>query len=331
MFEGEFGKDNSLWHLDGGLLRFLQPEAGAMSIATVECSNYLPELRTLFPAAKLIAITADEDIPQLPVYKGLDVTWRVLDYREEPLGLEKESLDYLLADRCLEVAANPQDIAAGFGTYIKQTGYLLTSFKNIRYWKVVQQLMNGHFYAVVRRLYSRTEFERLLYASYFKESVFSSQRIYAPEDLLEKLLTCGFSNDHHDLDTEYWFVKAARSTMEISALKSLYTASQRRFLVTLLRRIEYGIDIDDNVRDLWLFYDEAPLFPDYLAAFIRESIIHWARLYRMLIWLSPERRKELAATVNAALGLATKEKDAAELTRLLAKCQKASSPADKAD
>ena len=292
----------------GGLLQFLPESMENLRVLVVESCLYLPELRRRMPRAELYAVVADADIAAMPEYAGLDVSWRILDYHETPLPYEKEFFDYILSERCLELAANPQDIAAGFGTYIKQTGFLLTSFQNIRHWKVLRDLMEGHFYAVVSRWFAKPEMVKLLYASFYKDAVFRPQRSPAPKELLQKLTACGFDNSFHDIDTEVWLVKAARSTPEISMLKSFFTPEIRRQLVTILRRMEYGIDVEANCQRFWRLYREAGLFPDYLAEFIWETIVHRRNVFAALQASAPDTAL-LAEIFQAAEDRCTKEVD----------------------
>ena len=292
----------------GGLLQFLPESMENLRVLVVESCLYLPELRRRMPRAELYAVVADADIAAMSEYAGLDVSWQILDYHETPLPYEKEFFDYILSERCLELAANPQDIAAGFGTYIKQTGFLLTSFQNIRHWKVLRDLMEGHFYAVVSRWFAKPEMVKLLYASFYKDAVFRPQRSPAPKELLQKLIACGFDNSFHDIDTEVWLVKAARSTPEISMLKSFFTPEIRRQLVTFLRRIEYDIDVEMNCQRFWQLYKEAGLFPDYLAEFIWETIVHRRNVFAALQASAPDTAL-LAEIFQAAEDRCTKEAD----------------------
>jgi hypothetical protein len=269
--------------IDIGLLRFLQPGEEPFRILTVESSIYLPALHRMLPKAELYAVTIDEEEPEKAMYRGLDIHWNRLDYRETPLAYEPEFFDYIMADRCLEYAVNPQDIAAGFSTFIRQTGVLLTSFTNVRHWKILREMMEGHFYPLSRHMFAKPEMEKLLYASFYKDVIFVSQRFDAPDDFTERLTAFGFDNARHDLDTAIWLVKAARSTPEIAALKSCYTVRQRRLLVTLLRRLEYHIEPERNLAAFWQLIDEAGIFPDYLAEFMRETLMHHAQTYKILV------------------------------------------------
>ncbi len=249
-------------------------------VLIVESSAYIEELKAQFPAAEIFFVTADED--DVEKFSAQVKTFK-LDYREERLPFDAEFFDAIIGDLTLEVVVNPQDIAAGFSTYIKQTGVWLTSFRNLRHWKILQQLMHGHYGGIVSRLYTRADFERLLYASFYKEVKFSPLIKKAPSEMLDRLLECGFENFGGDLETEFWLVRAARSMTELSLLKSMYTPELRANLSRLLHRIEYDIEPAESVQKFWELYDVSGMFIDYVAAFIEEVVIHRKNFYSNLI------------------------------------------------
>ena len=240
-------------------------------VLIVESSAYIAKLKAQFPTAEIFFVTADED--DVEKFSAQVQTFQ-LDYREERLPFDAEFFDAIIGDLTLEVVINPQDIAAGFSTYIKQTGVWLTSFRNLRHWKVLQQIMRGHYSGIVSRLYTRADFERLLYASFYKEVKFSPLIKKAPAEMLDSLLECGFENFGGDLETEFWLVRAARSITELSLLKSMYTPEIRANLSRLLHRIEYDIETEESVKNLWKLYDAEGMFIDYVSAFIEEVVIH---------------------------------------------------------
>ena len=248
-------------------------------VLIVESSAYIAKLKAQFPTAEIFFVTADED--DVEKFSAQVQTFQ-LDYREERLPFDAEFFDAIIGDLTLEVVINPQDIAAGFSTYIKQTGVWLTSFRNLRHWKVLQQLMRGHYSGIVSRLYTRADFERLLYASFYKEVKFSPLIKKAPAEMLDSLLECGFENFGGDLETEFWLVRAARSITELSLLKSMYTPEIRANLSRLLHRIEYDIETEESVKSLWKLYDAAGMFTDYMSAFIDEVVIHRENFYSNL-------------------------------------------------
>ena len=256
-----------------GLLRFLTPSDAPRRILTVEGSAYLPALHLLYPAAELHAVEAeDEKIADIPA--ELNAQTLCLDYRETPLPYPRESFDILLAPHGLETVVNPQDIAAGLGTFLKPTGFLLVSFTNIRYWRVLEELMGGHYRALVRRLFAKAEFELLLAASFYKDVFFlPGARQEIPVELAARLKNAGFEGPN-DMATEIWLVQAWRSTRAVARLKAEYTPEVRRRLVTLCRRLEYGIDSAENRAHLRALCREADITPRYLAAFTRETIVH---------------------------------------------------------
>lgn len=231
----------------------------------------------------------------------------VLDYLSERLPFEREYFDYIISDLTLEAVANPQDIAAGFSMYLKQTGAFLTSFRNIRHWSVLEEMMEGHFYHLVTRLYAKTDFERLLYASYYKNVRVRPQLRRAEDDIVERLVAAGFENIHEDLETEFWLVRAERSMPEMALLKSMYTKEQRKELSDYLHRIEYDVDAENQCRLFWAFYEQSALFADYVANFIRQAVFHPESFYRRLMKYSRRELDEILAMLECTRENATSQ------------------------
>ena len=229
----------------------------------------------------LAIVTVDDEVQER--FANLNVEFRMLDYRQERLPFEEEYFDAIIGDLTLEVVDNPQDIAAGFASYIKQTGVWLTSFRNVRHWSILQRLMEGHFGALASRFYAKAEFERLCYASFYKEVRMMPVVRRSKNDLVDRLIAVGFENINDDLQTEFWLVRAARSVAELALLKSMYTVEIRAELSKLLHRIEYGIDVERSVDELWALYDREGLFVDYAAQFIRMTVVHRDRFFELLM------------------------------------------------
>lgn len=260
------------------LLSFLVPDAAPLRVLVVESLEYLPQLRKMFPKSELHALAAECDPADIPT----GVHWQELDYVTTPLPYERKYFDYIISDLALENVDNPQDIAAGFSLFLKDTGALLTSFRNIRHWSVLQNLMDGHYYSIVSRLYARAEFEKLLYASFYKSVLCQAQQRKAPPGMIDRLVTAGFENHDDDLEAEFYLIRADRSMPELSLIKSLYTSEQRRCIVCLLHRIEYDVVRVESTRSLWDEVTRLNIFPAYLAALIHETVVHTERFYRAL-------------------------------------------------
>lgn len=260
------------------LLSFLVPDAAPLRVLVVESLEYLPQLRKMFPKAELHALAAECDPADIPT----GVHWQELDYVTTPLPYERKYFDYIISDLALENVDNPQDIAAGFSLFLKDTGALLTSFRNIRHWSVLQNLMDGHYYSIVSRIYARAEFEKLLYASFYKSVRCQAQQRKAPPGMIDRLVAAGFENHDDDLEAEFYMIRADRSMPELSLIKSMYTAEQRRCIVRLLHRIEYDVVRVESTRSLWDEVTRLNIFPAYLAALIHETVVHTERFYRAL-------------------------------------------------
>lgn len=287
------------------LLGFLQASGVPYRILVVESLSYLPELRRMFPQAEISAVAADEEA--IEPYRDCQVDFRAVDYLAERLPFAREYFDYIISDLTLEAVANPQDIAAGFSMYLKQTGAFLTSFRNIRHWSVLEEMMEGHFYHLVTRLYAKSEFERLLYASYYKNVRVRPQLRRAEDDIVERLVAAGFENIHEDLETEFWLVRAERSMPEMALLKSMYTKEQRKELSDYLHRIEYDVDAENQCRLFWAFYEQSALFADYVSNFIRQAVFHPESFYRRLMKYSRRELDEILAMLECTRENATSQ------------------------
>lgn len=261
------------------LTGFIGGEDLFQKILVVESYEYISELVERFPMAEIFFITPDEEIAE-KIIEPVEII--IMDYREKILPFDEEFFDLIIGDLTLEVVINPQDIAAGFSRYLKQTGVWLTSFRNIRHWKFLERLMRGHFGGIISRFYTRLEFERLLYASFYKNVRLSPLRKKAPPDLLKKLLACGFENDGGDLEAEFWLVRAERSMPELALLKSMFTKKIRADFSRIIHRIEYNIQSEESVKKFWAIFDEEKIFTDYAAAFIRSTVIHRENFYNNL-------------------------------------------------
>ena len=248
-------------------------------------ADYLADLRRRFPNAELYAVVAedsDEADKAEELCRKFNIKLTFADIYAAPLPFPRNYFDYIVSDLTLEKATNPQDIAAGFGTFIKPTGAWLTSFRNIRHWSVLLDLMEGHYYNVVSRLYAKQEFERLLCASFYKEVRFRPLRRAGDTELIAKLTAAGFSNALEDLDTEFWLVCAAKSMPELALLKSLYDEETRKQLSRILHRIEYGVNVADEAAAFWQLCDRYGIFADYAAAFVEQTVFHRERFYDTL-------------------------------------------------
>ncbi len=272
------------------LLRFLEPNDESMAILVIESTKYLPQLRRLFPNASLYAVVSDDEEKVHYIEDDLQISWSVLDYREEMLPFSRHFFDVIISERMLENVANPQDIASGIGTFIKDTGCLLTSFENIRCVKVLRELMDGHYYAIVRRRYAKPEFERLLYASFYKDIFFAPLRISPSNNDINFFMEAGFENRLNDLATEVWLVQAMRSSSGAAALKAEYTSEIRNRIAILLRRIEYDIECEKSVQALWKLIESEGITINYLAFFATEIVIHKEEFLSALYASSPEFR-----------------------------------------
>lgn len=256
-----------------GLMGFISPNPQPIKVLVIESLFYLKELRALLPSAHISVVTTFEPAAESDECVNLGLEWYFLDFRREILPFSEGSFDIILAEPCLTAAFTPYETLAAIGKLITDTGYLVTQFRNIRYWRVLKDLREGFFHEREERLYAKPEVVRLLNDAIFKEISFAPLRQEEGEGPAE-WEAMGFADFSNDLGTEVWMVMAARSTAAVANLKSLYTPEIRKELSWLLHRIEYDVDRQENLDRLWGLCEKHMIFEEYLWDFAKEIIIH---------------------------------------------------------
>lgn len=251
-------------------------------ILTVESSAYLPRLRALCPNAQLTAVTRYEELPSWKDFAGLDVRWCVLDYRTEALPFPEESFDLIVAEPCLTETYEPYETVLGLNRLLKQTGVMLTGFRNVRYHAVLDGMRDGRFPSRSGRLWAKADVVQFLHETLFKEIAFTPGAQDEDAAAEASWKSRGFEDYQGDLRTEVWLVKASRSSSVVANLKSLYTKKTRAELARVLHRIEYGIDVGENREALRRLMAREAVFPAYLCDFIQSACAHPARVFTAL-------------------------------------------------
>ena len=259
-----------------GLLCFVPEGPSPLRVLTVESSLYLPGIREKLPNAELYAMTKYEDVSEY--YPDERINWCIRDFQDEsPYPYEKNFFNIIIVEGVLEISPDPYKVLSRLNQLLAYDGKFLTCYTNVRYHKVLENLRNGHFYAKGRHLYAKPEVVRLMSESLFKEVSFVPGRRDADEvdiKAAEEWRDFGFDDYSQDLITEIWLVSAERFKASTAALKSCFTPETRQQLVNILRRVEYGIDEEQNLDALWKLCTEQGIFPEYLADFMAEVIFH---------------------------------------------------------
>ena len=262
-----------------GLLKFIPPNVGKISVLVIESLSYLRELRELLPTAQILVLT--EFAETKSEFSDLHLDWILGDYKRFNFSIDENIFDIIIAEDCFTFVYEPYKTIFGINRWLKETGFLVTQFESIRYIGVLESLKKGYYPERERRLYAKTEIVRLLNDALFKEISFT------PNDRIEydidDWIAFGFDNYNDELLVKNWIVKACRSTAEVAALKSFYTPAVRRELSRLLHRIEYDIDRAENIDRLRDFCEEHQIFDDYLFDFIEQVVVHRDNLAEIFI------------------------------------------------
>ena len=262
-----------------GLLKFIPPNVGNISVLVIESLSYLRELRELLPSAQILVLS--EFAEAKSEFVDLHFDWIFGDYKKFNFSIDEKIFDIIIAEECLTFAYEPYKTIFGINRWLKETGFLVTQFESIRHIGVLESLRKGYYPERERRLYAKTEVVRLLNDALFKEISFSPNESIKYN--IDDWLAFGFDNYNDELLVKNWIVKASRSTAEVAALKSFYTPAVRKELSRLLHRIEYDIDREENIKHLQNLCEEHQIFDDYLIDFIEQVVVHRDNLSNILI------------------------------------------------
>ena len=251
-----------------GILNFVPPNFLPINVLLIESEKLLEGLREILPAAQIAFMTTEPT----PAIKKLCNKFRA-DLIDE-LPTAPKIFELIIAEDILTTGENFYSTLMMFNHLLKDSGFLLTQFYNVRFIGVLESLRQGRFFNNEQRLWAKANVVKLLDDAIYKEINFmpsERENISAAE-----WIDFGFDNFSDDLTTKVWLVKACKCTAEVAALKDIFTPEARADLSRLLHRIEYDIDAEENFRRLMELCDREGIFDEYLADFINQVVVHAA-------------------------------------------------------
>lgn len=258
-----------------GLLKFVPPNVSdEATVLVIESEKYLADLRNLMPNARIAFLTTDRDEKISVLCKSLKVDLFFGDYAKGGLPTEPKIFDIILAEDCLTYPPESYRTILELNHLLKDSGFLVTQFWNVRFVKILEDLKIGKFPAREKKLWAKWDVVKVLDDAIYKQIEF------LPEEQIEKIFAVdvwekfGFDNFSDDLITKIWLVKARKCEAEVAALKEIYTEEVRARISRLLHRIEYDLDAEKNFQKLMTLCKREQIFDDYLADFINQVVVH---------------------------------------------------------
>ena len=249
-----------------GLLQFVPPNFLPIPVLLIESTELLASLREILPAAKIAFMTREPS----PEIKKLCEDFRA-DFIDE-LPTEPKIFELIIARDVLTTGENFYSTLLTFNHLLKDSGALLTRFYNVRFVGVLEKLRRGKFSNNEKKLWAKADVVKLLDDAIYKEIHFlPDERKFFSADEWENF---GFENFSEDLATKIWLVKACKCTAEVAALKDLFTHEIRAELSRILHRIEYDIEVEENLALLKEIRAREGIFDEYLDDFIEQAVIH---------------------------------------------------------
>ncbi len=249
------------------LLKLVPPNYSSdAAVLVFESEKYLPALRELMPAARIALLTSEQTPKLLSACKK----FRADIFTSLPT--EPKIFDVIIAEEVLTFAQDFYRTLLEINHLLKDSGFLLTQFLNVRFVGVLENLRRGEFSTHEKRFWAKWDVVKILNDATYKEIRFLPGE--RAEISAADWINFGFDNFSDDLTTKIWLVKACKCTAEVAALKDLYTPEIRAELARLLHRIEYDIDAEKNLRALIELVRRENIFADYLTDFTEQTVIH---------------------------------------------------------
>ena len=258
------------------ILKFVPPNySNNAAVLVIESEKYLAELRQLMPAAQIALLTSDKTPKLVEVCKKFSA-----DIITGNLPTAPKIFDVIISEDCLKYGENFYRKLAELNHLLKDCGFVLTQFLNVRFIGVLEGLRRGIFSAKEERFWAKWDVVKILKDANFKEINFlPGEQIKISADEWENF---GFDNFNNDLTTKIWLVKASKCAPEVVALKELYTEEIRAELSRRLHRVEYDIDAEKNLAAILELCRREKIFDDYLADFIDQTVVHKEKIFSLL-------------------------------------------------
>ena len=254
-----------------GLLKFVPPNFLPVPVLLIDAAELLPGLRKLLPAAQ-IAFMTTEPTPKLESLCDECRADLLIGECPRDLPTEPKLFELIIAPEVLTTGENFYATLMTCNHLLKDSGALLTQFRNVRFIGVLENLRRGYFSNNERRLWAKADVVKLLDDAVYKEIHFLPDA--RADFLADDWVDFGFDNFGDDLTTATWLVKACKCTAEVAALKDVFTPEVRAELSRLLHRIEYDIDAEENFSRLTALCECEGIFDEYLRDFVNQVVVH---------------------------------------------------------
>ena len=74
--------------------------------------------------------------------------------------------------------------------------------------------------------------------------------------------------------SKIWLVKACKCTEEVAALKEFFSEETRAELARLLHRVDFGIDVEENISRVKEIIQREKIFEEYFTDFVNQVVFH---------------------------------------------------------
>ena len=124
-----------------GILKFASPNfSPGVAVFVLESREILPDVRKLFPAAKIAFMSVEGDSGTRELCKKLKIDFMRGNYFAGDLPTQAKCFDIIFARDCLTLAPDFYSVLLEINHLLKDSGYMITQFFNVRFLGVLENL-----------------------------------------------------------------------------------------------------------------------------------------------------------------------------------------------
>lgn len=175
------------------------------------------------------------------------------DIENIELKYSEKFFDYIILGNVLERLNNPKEVLVKLSKYLKADGYILASIPNVMHFSVIKDLLEGYWtyqnFGILDkcnlRFFTKNEITRLFVECGYDELNIKANQVYQTEsdiEFIKKLNHISGDGVKDQLEAYRYIVKAKRRVnLDEGIVKKCGT---------LLRRIEFNIDIEETEQEI---------------------------------------------------------------------------------